>query len=346
MFIALAGIDGLGKSTLARELAARICEQGYHVRLTYEPGGTRLGRSIRQLLLATAQEQMEFPAEELYALDTDTAWFAEKPDPLAELLLFAAARAQHCVQIRKWLYDDEVVISDRFSLCTRAYQGARGIKEETIDRVEKIATAGLTPDITLLLDGTVAEAQQRLFWGRRQRDRFESEKSEYMERVRYHYLQAAKHTNGVVIINAMMSPEEVFHQAWTAIFAAMQNRGKDMRVGRPSTRRAASIVRVAQEWKAQNRVLMPKDLAEATGASTTSVRRALRSHGLWDDAEEAAMKQERTRRVNQAKADSGYPSLQRQAAAGHPQLRAAREARLHLAEEIEHRNDLAAGNAS
>ncbi|HEY0048226.1 MAG TPA: dTMP kinase, partial [Pyrinomonadaceae bacterium] len=131
-FITFEGIDGSGKSTQARLLAGELRLRGYDVLATMEPGGTPLGRRLREAFLETEEEVA----------------------PLAELLLFAADRAQHVeFLVKPALQDGKIVVSDRFADATAAYQGAgRGFPEKTINQIVNLATRGLQPDLTLFFD--------------------------------------------------------------------------------------------------------------------------------------------------------------------------------------------------
>lgn len=339
-FIALAGIDGSGKTTLARELAVRLCETKRAVRLTYEPGGTLLGKKIRQLLLSTAQEHtISQPPRGMYRLDTETAWLATQPEPTAELLLFAAARAQHCARIRTWLSRGETIICDRFSLCTRAYQGAKGINDETLQTIERVATGGLTPQVTLLLDLDPELAQERLTMSGKVRDQFDSAQAEYIARVRNNYLREARHDRSIVVLDASLPFSQLADLAWHYLCAMLNTIEKGqpiMKVGRPSPLEPV-IVATFRQWENEGRVIMPGDLAQETGAGVAAVRRVINVYHLWTPAHEYAMRQERARRVNASRRANGFASLQRQAAAGHPQLVAARRARHAARVHEEHR---------
>ena len=144
-FIVLDGIDGCGKSTQLDHLlrwlpGSGLMPDGADLISTREPGGTPLGRAVRELLLHTRAEQA--------------------PAPTAELLLYAADRAQHVERlIRPALERGDWVISDRFSGSTLAYQGhGRGLDRQLIDQLERIATAGVQPDLTLWLTVPLAES--------------------------------------------------------------------------------------------------------------------------------------------------------------------------------------------
>jgi dTMP kinase len=174
-FITFEGIDGSGKSTQLRMLASELRVRGLDVVTTMEPGGTPLGRRLREAFLETE----------------------ENVAPLAELLLFAADRAQHVnLLIKPYLEQGRIVISDRFADATFAYQGAgRGFAEETVNQVIKIATGGLKPDLTLFFDISVDKAISRTNSRSNSetvKNRMDTETKEFYERVRRAYLKIAE----------------------------------------------------------------------------------------------------------------------------------------------------------
>ena len=177
-FITFEGIDGSGKSTQLRLLGNFLKANGCDALLTREPGGTQLGLRLRAALLDAAEEV----------------------DPLTELLVFAADRAQHVRRlVRPALDAGKLVISDRYADATVAYQGAgRGFSTELISRIVQLATEGLKPDLTLLFDLTIEESTNRT--ARRStgksttritRDRLDIEHADFHARVRDAYLQIA-----------------------------------------------------------------------------------------------------------------------------------------------------------
>ena len=192
-FITFEGIDGSGKSTQLRMLAGDLRARGFNIVATCEPGGTPLGRRLREAFLET---------EETVA-------------PRAELLLFAADRAQHVeLLIRPALEEGRTVISDRYADATFAYQGAgRGFDEATVNEVIDLATGGLRPDLTLFFDISVETAIRRM--GSRDdseavRNRMDLETAEFYERVRRSYLGIAeREPERFHIINANGSVEEI-----------------------------------------------------------------------------------------------------------------------------------------
>ncbi|OEC61221.1 dTMP kinase [Pseudomonas sp. ENNP23] len=171
LFITLEGPEGAGKSTNRDFIAARLRERGVEVLLTREPGGTPLAERIRELLLA--------PSDESMAVDT-------------ELLLMFAARAQHLDRvIRPALEAGQVVLCDRFTDATYAYQGGgRGVSMARIAELERFVQGSLRPDLTLVFDLPVEVGLQRAA-ARGRLDRFEQEDRSFFETVRQTYLERA-----------------------------------------------------------------------------------------------------------------------------------------------------------
>ena len=171
LFITLEGPEGAGKSTNRDDLAMCLRAAGIEVLLTREPGGTPLAERIRELLLA--------PSDEAMAADT-------------ELLLVFAARAQHLAQvIRPALARGCVVLCDRFTDATYAYQGGgRGLSQQRIAELERFVQGDLRPDLTLLFDLPVEQGLARAA-ARGRLDRFEQEQRSFFEAVRQTYLQRA-----------------------------------------------------------------------------------------------------------------------------------------------------------
>ncbi len=197
-FITLEGIEGVGKSTQLERVARWLREQGEEPVLTREPGGTALGEAIRSLVLDPA---------------------CGEPGDLSELLLMFAARAQHLEEvIRPALGQGRVVLCDRFTDATYAYQGGgRGMAPEPIRRLEDLVHGDLQPDLTLLLDLPVATALERAHRRSGARDRFERERLEFFERVRACYLERARsHPQRIRVIDARGTVEEV-HRRISAV---------------------------------------------------------------------------------------------------------------------------------
>jgi len=189
-FITVEGIEGVGKSTNIRHLVNAIENAGHTVLTTREPGGTPMAERIRELVAEHGDEPM--------------------PD-VAELLLVFASRALHVNNvIRPALAAGTWVVCDRFTDSSRAYQGGgRGLPLENIDRLAEWVHGDLVPDLTILLDAPVETGMERA--GRRSDpDRFESEQSDFFQRVRATYLKiAAQHPERFVVVDAARSLDDV-----------------------------------------------------------------------------------------------------------------------------------------
>ena len=168
LFVVFEGPDGSGKSTQAKLLADKLTAQGLDVLLTKEPGGTSIGQKIREILLNPANTGL---------------------DKKAELLLFAADRAQHITEvIAPALQSGKIVISDRFTESTKAYQLARG---NVAPDVFPLIRTPITPDLTIFLDIAYKTKRARRPDGR-ELDRFEREKKDFFEKVRKFYKKTYK----------------------------------------------------------------------------------------------------------------------------------------------------------
>ena len=190
LFISFEGIEGTGKTIQSKLLCEYLTKKGFKVLLTEEPGGTRIGRTIRDILLSVDNIEMT---------------------PLTELFLYNASRIQHIKEvILPAIKKGMVVITDRFSDSTIAYQGyGRGIELNLINAIERIVTEGLKPDRTILLDLDVATGLQRNK-GINKEDRIELENVTFHERVRngYHAL-AAKEPERIHVMDASKSIEHI-----------------------------------------------------------------------------------------------------------------------------------------
>lgn len=188
-FITFEGIEGSGKSTQAKKLYEYLTNKNVKSYLTREPGGTQIGKKIREILLSHWEEK--FP-------------------PISELLLYEADRNIHIHNVIKpLLNDDYIVICDRFYDSTTAYQHyARGIDYNLVDFLNKTTVEGLKPDITFLLDLPVEEAFKRL---NREKDRMESQGTEFHKKVREGFLKIAeKEKERIVILDGLKNPDDIF----------------------------------------------------------------------------------------------------------------------------------------
>lgn len=189
-FITFEGVDGAGKSTHLESFAAALRARGHEVIVTREPGGTALGEQLREMLLH----------QKMYS---DT-----------EALLMFAARAEHIAQvIRPALQAGKVVISDRFSDASFAYQGAgRGMDWDKLKRLEDWVHHDLQPDLTLFFDVPVEVARQRLA-ANVMLDKFEQEQSDFFERVRAGYhRRVQENPQRYAVIDAAQSLDKVSAQ--------------------------------------------------------------------------------------------------------------------------------------
>ena len=199
MFIALEGVDGSGKTTQAARLAEAL---GPETVLVREPGGTAAGERIRELL--------KDPEVRL--------------DPMAELLLFCAARAQLVEEvIRPALEAGRTVVCDRFGDSSVAYQGtARGLGAERVEELCDLATGGLWPDLTVLLRLHPEVAAERIAAEGRAADRFEGEGMELQRRVAEGYEEIAKrHPDRVRVVDASGAPDDVHGAVLAEVRAVM-----------------------------------------------------------------------------------------------------------------------------
>ena len=213
-FITFEGIDGCGKSTQLRLLAIELRARGLNVVATREPGGTPLGQKLRAALL-DVQEQV---------------------DPLAELLVFAADRAQHVSQhLLPALAAEQIVLSDRYADATVAYQGAgRGFEPGLIQEIVQLATGGLTPDLTLLFDLSVAESavRTRRRIAAKNTDRLDIEDVEFHTRVRAAYLKIAQaKPERIRVIDARGSVKETHRAVMDIVIPFLKGRGLTSEIG-------------------------------------------------------------------------------------------------------------------
>jgi len=196
--ISFEGGDGSGKTTQIRLLEKYLAGHGQLCLCTREPGGTNLGEMIRQALLEAGKEEIS---------------------PATELFLYLADRAQHVHEvIRPALASGRLVLCDRFTDSTLAYQGyGRGVGLDLLRRLNQVASFGITPDLTFLLDCPVEVGLSRtaqrvvdLKSGEKREDRFEREKTEFHEKVRTGFLKLARsEPKRIYVLNASRSIQDV-----------------------------------------------------------------------------------------------------------------------------------------
>jgi dTMP kinase len=197
-FIVLEGIDGSGKTTQLKLLGDKLKDRGLPVLFTREPGGTRIGEKIREILLNPEYKELV---------------------PRAEAFLYAAARAQHVAQvILPSLAKGTLVLCDRFLDSSLAYQGfGRGIEVSLLERINEPATDGLVPDLTIVLDFCTEDGMDRINQSGRRIDRIERETGEFHQKVRMGYLAlAGRNPTRYRIINANRPVEQVHRDIMTA----------------------------------------------------------------------------------------------------------------------------------
>jgi len=217
-FITFEGLDGTGKSTQMRKLAAALRASGYKVVETREPGGTSVGEKIRRV-----------------SLDSSTQGL----DPLAEMALMFASRAQHIAEvIRPALDRGEIVLCDRFTDSTEAYQGSgRGLGREAVLTLHRVLCGNLQPDLTLLLDShpetslgrararnrSTAELARKKAKQHVDENRFEQEHESFFLRVRGGYRAIARsEPHRVVIVDAGGTPAETHSKIMEVIARKMR----------------------------------------------------------------------------------------------------------------------------
>jgi dTMP kinase len=196
MFVVIEGIEGSGKSTLHHGLVERLRVEGRDVVVTREPGGTATGDAIRTIFL-------------------DRTLTIE---PLTEALLVSAARAQHVAEvIRPALAANQLVLCDRFTDSTIAYQGyGRGLDLDALRRLCDAAAGGIRPDLVLLIDLTVEVARARMKERSYALDRIESQDDAFHERVRQGYLELAK-SPGHRVLDGTLPIDKLLEEAWNCI---------------------------------------------------------------------------------------------------------------------------------
>ncbi len=197
LLITFEGVEGSGKTTQIKRLQRHLKQKGIRCLATREPGGTVIGEKVRRILLDRAHREMV---------------------PLTELFLYEAARAQHVAQvIRPFLEKNGIVLCDWFSDASIAYQGhGRKIDPKLVDLLNQIASKGIRPDLTFLLDCPSDMGLRRAVRRDRQKrsnrqDRFEREKIQFHHRVRRGYLSLAEQEpRRIKIIDTRDGEDEVF----------------------------------------------------------------------------------------------------------------------------------------
>jgi dTMP kinase len=198
MFITFEGIEGTGKTTQITRVKEYFEAQGREVFLTLEPGGSRIGKELRKMLLHVDSKDIA---------------------PTAELFLYLADRAQHIAQVIKpELEAGKVVLCDRFADSTVVYQGyGRGLDTSVLQQLNEVAVDGLWPDLTVLLDidpeiGLKRATLRNLEEGKaKEEGRFEAEHISFHNRIREGYLTwAAINHKRIKVANADGTPDEVF----------------------------------------------------------------------------------------------------------------------------------------
>lgn len=197
MFITFEGLDASGKSTQAELTRARFLEYGKKVVYIREPGGTHLGEKIREILL-DVQNSI---------------------DPVAEVFLFSAARAQLVREvIRPALARHEIVICDRYVDSTTTYQGyGRKIPMESIHAVNRLAIAEVLPDLTFFIDIPIDEIERRQKTAGKITDRMERSGRDFFERTRQGYIELSESCNRLKVIPGERSPDTIFSEIWSII---------------------------------------------------------------------------------------------------------------------------------
>jgi len=214
LFITIEGVEGAGKSTQIQMLRDRLVGLGVPTLVSKEPGGTDLGRELRALLLTPHAS-------------------GEKWCPESELLLFYADRAQHIATvIRPALDAGQIILVDRFEDSTRAYQGAQGISEATMDKLGEVVLGRLKPQMTFILDIDPAHSLERVKSRNAaagtsfKETRFDNETLEFHTRVRKRFLAIAqREPQRIALVPADRAPAEVHEAIWSHLSPLLRSSG-------------------------------------------------------------------------------------------------------------------------
>ena len=199
MFITFEGLDCSGKTTQAQFLCDRLKEERRDFMFLREPGGTEISDKIRAILLDRDHLEMT---------------------QIAELFLFSAARTQLVSEvIHPSLEAGRIVVCDRFYDSTTAYQGyGRGLNLETVKKVNTVASLGIAPDLTFVLDIELGEIGRRRAAGKLTADRMEGAGAQFYEKVRHGYLQIAKvEPKRCIAVNGMKPRQEIHEEIWNIV---------------------------------------------------------------------------------------------------------------------------------
>lgn len=203
MFISFEGPDGSGKSTHIRLLAEELTSSGYSVKVTREPGGCPISEKIRELVLSRENAEMS---------------------PVAEALLYAAARAQHVSEVvRPALERGEIVITDRYIDSSTAYQGyGRGLGAAMVESINAPATGGLLPDLTFFMQVDTKETERRI--SDREHDRLEMAGEGFHVSVYEAFKHIARDNPArIVTVDARLPKPEVNQAVMAAVRERLKN---------------------------------------------------------------------------------------------------------------------------
>ncbi|MAP94476.1 MAG: dTMP kinase [Ponticaulis sp.] len=210
-FISFEGGEGVGKTTLLRNLERRFIERGQHVHCTREPGGTPIAEQLRGVLLSSG--------------NADAAL-----SPMTEALIISAARRDHVdLVIKPKLAEGFWVLCDRFTDSTRAYQGEK-LTDADLTDLERCATAGLEPGLTILLDAPPEKLIERRISRGETTDRFEKRPMAFHNAVREAFLKLAQnHPTRILVIDALQTPEMIEMQVWEEVESRFLSSSQNVR---------------------------------------------------------------------------------------------------------------------